>query len=497
VFRPGPGAIIAALALLLGTGGGCRASAPEPPEKAAPQAPLPPRFAGAATRIIEAARADEASYRRLQELCDRIGHRSAGTPSYDRAATWAVEQLQAFGMSNPRLESVPINRWVRGRESLTLLTPGGPRPIPMLGLGRSDGTPPEGIAGEVVVVRDFDELERVKDTAKGKIVLYNFPMREQGDGFGGYGEAVAYRTGGAIRAAQYGAIAALVRSVTTRGMRTPHTGMMSYQDGVPRIPAAAVPIEDAIMFQRLFDRGDKPTVRLFMEAKNLPDAPSPNVLAELPGREKPEEIVVIGAHLDSWDVGCGAHDDGAGVTMTIDAVRLLKELGLTPRRTVRVVLFTNEERGVDGGRGYAELHRAEAARHFAAFETDSGGFRPKSIGVGGTDDAVAMVQRYAPLFETLGPVEIRKGGGGADISFLGKDGVPQLGLGTESGHYFDYHHSDADTVDKVDPNDYRESLAAFTLMTYVLAEMDETLPRTPPPAPPAPPSPQHAPGAGK
>ena len=508
MFPPSRKAIVVTLALLAVPGAGCRAdspgtparTAPEPPDKPA-AAPLPARITNAAARIIEAARADEVSYRRLQELCDRIGHRSAGTPSYDRAAAWSVEQLAAIGLANPRLENVPINRWERGRESLTLVTPGGPRAIPMLGLGRSVGTPPEGITGEVVVVHDFDELERVKDTVKGKIVLYNFPMKEQSESFNGYGEAVAYRSGGASRAAAHGAIAALVRSVTTRSMRTPHTGMMTYQEGAPRIPAAAVSIEDAQMFQRLFDRGDRPTVRLFMEAKNLPDGASPNVLAELPGREKPEEIVVIGGHLDSWDVGCGAHDDGAGVTMTIDAVRLLKELGLTPRRTVRVVLFTNEERGVDGGRGYAELHRAEATRHVAALETDSGGFRPKRFGVGGTDEAAATVQRYAPLFETLGPVEIRKGGGGADISFLGKDGVPLLGLGTESGRYFDYHHSDADVVEVVDPTDYRESLAAFTLMTYVLAEMDETLPRTPPPPPPPPPpapAPQRpAPGAGK
>ncbi|MCU0222811.1 MAG: M20/M25/M40 family metallo-hydrolase [Acidobacteria bacterium] len=494
MFRPGPGAVVA-LGLLFATGGaGCGAATPEPPPKPA-AAPLPARFTEAATRIVQAARADEASYRRLQELCDRIGHRSAGTPSYDRAAAWSVEQLKASGMADPRLEEVPINRWERGRESLALLTPGGPRAIPMLGLGKSIGTPAEGITGEVLVVRDFDELERVKDKVKGKIVLYNIAMRERTESFGGYGEAVAYRASGAVRAAEHGAIAALVRSVTTRSMRTPHTGMMSYQDGVPQIPAAAIPIEDAMSFQRMQDRGDRITVRLFMEAKNLPEGPSPNVIAELPGREKPEEIVLIGAHLDSWDVGCGAHDDGAGVTMVIDAARLLKELGLTPRRTVRVVLFTNEERGVDGGRGYAERHRAEAAKHFAAFETDSGGFRPKRIGIGGTDEAVAMVQRYAPLFEPLGPVELGKGGGGADISFLGRDGVPLLGLGTESEHYFDFHHSDADMVEAVDPTDYRESLAAVTLMTFVLGEMDETLPRTPPPPPATAPPP--APGGGK
>ena len=492
-----PHALFAAFALASAVAGaGCGAATPEPPPKP-PAAPLPARFTEAAARIIEAARADEASYRRLQELCDRVGHRSAGTPGYDRAVAWSLEQLKAIGLANPRAENVPINRWERGRESLTLLTPGGPRAIPMLGLGKSIGTPAEGITGEVLVVRDFDELERVKDKVRGKIVLYNFPMRQRTESFGGYGEAVAYRTGGAARAAEHGAIAALVRSVTTRSMRTPHTGMMSYKDGVPQIPAAAIPIEDALSFQRMQDRGDRITVRLFMEAKNLPEGPSPNVIAELPGREKPEEIVLIGAHLDSWDVGCGAHDDGAGVTMTIDAARLLKQLGLTPRRTVRVVLFTNEERGVDGGRGYAELHRAEAAKHFAAFETDSGGFRPTRIGIGGTDEAVALVQRYAPLFERLGPVELGKGGGGADISFLGKDGVPLLGLGTESEHYFDYHHSDADMVEAVDPTDYRESLAAFALMTYVLGEMDEALPRTPPPPPPAPAAPPPAPGSGK
>jgi len=476
------------LPLLLTVGGlSCRAdSAPSAPAESTPL--LPERLQEAASAIVDAARRDDVSYRRLEELCDRIGGRPAGSAAYDRAAAWSVEQLKAIGLENPRLENVTINRWERGRESATLVSPGGPRPLAMLGLGRSVGTPAQGITADLLVVRDFDELDRAGEQARGKIVVFNFPMKEHSKSFDAYGEAVAYRWGGASRAARHGAVAVLVRSVTTRSLATPHTGTMGYEENVPKIPAAAISIEDALMLQRLYDRGDKPVVKLVMEAKNLPDGESPSVLAELRGRERPEEIVVIGAHLDSWDVGCGAHDDGAGVTIAIDAARLLSDLGLIPRRTVRVVLFTNEERGADGGRGYAAQHEAEMGQHVAAMEADSGGFRPRRFGIGGTDEAVAMLQRYAPLFERFEGLEIAKGGGGADISFLGKAGVPLLGLGTHSERYFDYHHSPADTVDKIDPGDYRESLAAFTLMTYVVGEMEESLPRTPPsPAPPPPP----------
>jgi carboxypeptidase Q len=252
---------------------------------------------------------------------------------------------------------------------------------------------------------------------------------------------------------------------------------MNYADSVPRIPAAALTVEDAMLLRRLQDRGERVVVRLTMGARTLPDRASRNVVAEFRGRERPDEIVVLGGHTDSWDVGQGAMDDGGGVVAAWEAVRLLRELGLRPRRTVRVVGWTNEENGLRGGDAYRNAHRTELASHVLAIEADGGVFAPRGFGFQGTDSAFALVARIAPLLERIGAGAITRGGGGADIGPIMREGVPGMGLNVDGTRYFWYHHSDADTIDKLDPREMALCVAALAVMAYVVAEMPETLPR--------------------
>jgi carboxypeptidase Q len=339
----------------------------------------------------------------------------------------------------------------------------------MLGLGNSAGTPPEGVTAEVVVVRSFDELDALGERVRGKIVLYNVP-------FTSYGATVRYRSAGASRAARHGAVAALVRSVGPSSLQTPHTGALTYDDAQPKIPAAALTIEGAEMLQRMQERGERIMLRLRMEAKFLPDAESANVVADLKGRERPDEVVLVSGHFDSWDVGQGAHDDGGGCMMAWEAVRLLKKLGLRPRRTVRVVLYTNEENGLRGGQGYLDAHRAEVAKHVLAVESDSGTFRPTGFGLGegASLQARADLTEIAKLLAAIKADHIGASGGGADIGPLMREGVPGMGLNVD-GPYFNYHHTPADTVDKIDPHDMALCVAAMAVMAYVVADMPAAL----------------------
>ncbi|MGH7552224.1 MAG: M20/M25/M40 family metallo-hydrolase, partial [Longimicrobiales bacterium] len=293
-----------------------------------------------ANRLIDAALRDSAAYQRLTLLVDQFGPRFSGTENLERAIDWILAEMKSDGLANVRGEPVMVPRWVRGEESAELISPRRVR-LPMLGLGGSIGTLADGITAEVLVVGSFQELTTRAADARGRIVLYDVP-------FTSYGETVQYRTMGAVEAAKAGAVASLIRSVTPYSMKTPHTGSMRYEDGVPRIPHAALTPEDAGMLRRMQERGERVVVRLWMSAQTLPDAPSRNVVAEVLGREKPDEVVVLGGHIDSWDVGQGAMDDGGGSVAAWEAVRLIHRLGLRPRRTVRVVLWTNEENGVDG-----------------------------------------------------------------------------------------------------------------------------------------------------
>jgi len=338
----------------------------------------------------------------------------------------------------------------------------------ILGLGDSVGTPPDGIEADIVVVRSFQELAAARDRVKGSIVVFNAP-------FTTYLETVEYRGSGPSRAAALGAVAALVRSVGPAGLRTPHTGALRYTPGAPRIPAAAIAVEDAERLQRMQDRGTRVRVRLKMEARLLPDVESANVVAEITGREKPHEVVVIGGHLDSWDVGTGASDDGGGCVATWDALRLMKKLNLRPRRTVRVVLFTNEENGLRGGLAYLERYRAELANHVMMLESDSGIFRPTGFGFSGSAAARGHVETIASLLAGIGADRISGSGGGADIGpTVEAGGIPAMSLDVD-GDYFLIHHTPADTIDRVDPADMSKAVAAIGVMAYVVADMPQRL----------------------
>ncbi|HEX8211516.1 MAG TPA: M28 family metallopeptidase [Longimicrobium sp.] len=424
------------------------------------------RYRAPADSLIRAATRDSAAWNRIAELVDTFGPRFSGTPELERAIDWVVEQMKRDGLENVHTEPVMVPRWLRGQESATLLSPRNTE-LHMLGLGGSVGTP--GIEAEVLVVGSFDELTRRAAEARGKIVLFDVPFTE-------YRETVQYRARGAVEAARVGAVAALIRSVGPFGMQTPHTGSMRYNDSIPKIPGAALSIEDAMMLRRMQARGQRPRVRLRMGAQMLPDVQSRNVVAEIRGRERPAEVVVIGGHIDSWDITPGAMDDAGGCVAAWEAVRLMKVLGLRPRRTVRVVLWTNEENGIRGGNAYRDAHRAELPNHVLAIESDAGVFAPKGFSITATDAAFEAVRSIGRLLAPIGADSVGRGGGGADIGPIMALGVPGMGLEVDGTRYFWYHHTAADTPDKLDPRDVARSVAAMAVMAYVAAEMPERIP---------------------
>jgi len=428
------------------------------------------RYRANADKLIAAATADQFAWDRLAELTDTYGPRLSGSENLNRAIRWAVETMTKDGLENVHTERVMIPRWIRGNESLELIDP-PQQMIPMLGLGGSVATPPAGIEADVMVVANGDDLAKRSAEAKGKIVLFNVPYTN-------YGETVAYRSGGATMAAKHGAVGTLVRAVGPMGHRTPHTGGMNYGNDAPKIPAAAIPVEDAMRFQRLVNRGVRVRVRLKMEAKFDPDVESFNVVGEVRGSEKPDEVVLVGGHFDSWDPGTGASDDAVGCIVTWEAARLLKKLNIRPKRTVRVVLFTNEENGLRGGNGYRDAHQREAASHVFALESDSGVFAPARLGFTGSEAARKIIGEIGTLLTPLGLQDITPGGGGADIgpiSTLGK--VPMMAYAGDSTKYFTIHHTPADTVDRIDPQEVSKAAASIAAMVYVVADMPQALPK--------------------
>ena len=446
-----------------------------------PPADLAQAYREDAGRILGAALTDDEGWEKIDYLATVIGHRLSGSAALEQAIDWAAATMAAEGLA-VRKQPVTVPHWVRGRERATVVAP-VERPLRILGLGGSVGTPPGGVTAPVVVVGSFEELEALgREGVEGKIVLYAVEWE-------GYGPTVRYRGRGASRAAALGAVAALTRSATGASLATPHTGALRYDEEQPRIPAAAVTVEDAAWMRRMSERGHELTVRLEMEAALLPDVESFNVIAEIPGRERPEEVVVMGGHYDSWDVGQGVHDDGAACIAAWQALRLIDRLGLVPRRTLRVVLWTNEENGLRGGRAYHDaLTQEEVAAHVAAIEMDGGVERPVGFGFGlaGVDleaelpdpryeSAFAKLRQIGRLLAGIDAGEISRGGGGADIGPLMRSGVPGLSADTVGEHYFDWHHSDADTLDKLDPQDFRKAVALLGVMGYVLADMPERL----------------------
>lgn len=455
--------------------------------------PITEHYQVDATRIIAAADTDTDGYTALTYLTDRIGNRISGSPQLNVAVQWAADLFRKAGLENVSIQPVEVPHWVRGHEEGTILSPVNRR-LHLLGLGMSAGTAKSGITAPVVFVHDFKELEALPDAkVKGKIVVYN-------PGWHGYGVGSSYRTGGASRAAAKGAVAVLVRSATGHSLQTPHTGTLHYDPKYPQIPAAAITVEDALLIERLAKESE---VQLHLELDDHLDAKveSGNVIGEIRGSERPEEVVVLGGHIDSWDVGQGAQDDGSGISAAFEAVSLLHKLRLRPKRTVRVVFWVNEENGGAGGKAYHEiLGPADVAKHVAAIEMDGGAERPLGIGYGnfgrrqepqrGETNAdaksypvltaeqkksVETLQQVVALLQPIGANKVFLGGGGADIGPIIAEGVPGLSPHTVGEHYFDWHHTEADTLDKVDLQDFRHNIALLAVTSYVLADIDGRL----------------------
>ena len=450
---------------------GCAGRQAQPVAEA--PAPVPQAFEAASRALAtEIGRADarQHAWERLAYLCDTFGPRFSGSQALEDAIDWTIETMTRDGLSNVRRQPVQVPKWVRGPERARLLGPVEGELV-LLGLGGTVATPKGGITAEVVAVGSLAELAKMGPAVTGKIVLINQPMPAYNPitRSAGYGETVRIRVHGPSAAARLGAKAVLIRSVTARSLRTPHTGALVYAEDAPRIPAAALAPSDAEMLARMTRRGPV-KVALDLQSQDMGHAESANVIAELRGRERPEEIVVIGGHIDSWDVGQGAHDDGAGVLMAMEAAYLLESLELIPRRTIRVVLFTNEENGTAGAKAYFAEHHRE--RHVAAMEADTGGGAPHGFRIGKSEADLAPFLPLRRLFAPFGAENLRPGAGGADIKPLIEAGVLGIDIDNDISHYFDFHHTDPDTVDQVDPEHLQKNAAAMALMAYILAERD-------------------------
>lgn len=411
------------------------------------------------------------AYEMLKELTQH-GHRFSGTPGYDKAVQWAEQQLREVGADSVWLQPVMVPHWVRGNREKAVARIGKKKiDLSVCALGGSVATPKNGITAEVIEVKSLAEAKQLGERANGKIIFYNRPFdKTKVNPFEAYSGAVDQRSRGAIEAAKVGAVAVLVRSMTNAIYKVPHTGMMRYADTVAKIPAAAISTVDANMLSEELQKGNNVSVTLILDCKNFPEAQTHSVIGEIKGSEYPDEIVLIGAHLDSWDKGTGAHDDGSGVVQCIDVLRLMKGLQLKPKRTIRCVLFANEENGLRGARTYAKNIDTTKEKHIAAIESDAGGFSPRGFGIESDSVRFLKVASFAPLLENIGADRIRMGGGGADISVLEKYGTVLIGLNPDPQRYFDYHHTDIDTIDKVHPRELQLGAIAIAILTWALAQ---------------------------
>lgn len=410
----------------------------------------------------------------LESLTVEVGHRFAGSSGDRAAVAWALAKMKELGLENVRAEPVTVPQWVRGAARGRTVAP-FPQEMKLIALGGSVGTPESGVEAEVIEVAGLEELEELgNDVVAGKIVFFNKRMERRQDGRG-YGQTVPIRGRGASAAARKGAVAAIIRSVGTGTHRFPHTGAMRYADDAPKIPAAALAVPDANVLESQLRRGPV-RFHLYLGARYLPDTESANVVGEVVGSELPDEIVLIGGHLDSWDVGTGAIDDGAGCAISLAAAKMILELDQRPRRTLRVVLFANEEFGLDGAEAYAKAHSDELAKHQLAVESDLGAGRVWRFAARVQPGAGDQVEEMAGLVEPLG-IEFQgdSARGGADLRYLHDARVPMADLTQDATHYFDYHHSEDDTLNKVDPEALAQNLAAYASIVYYAAQTGATL----------------------
>lgn len=437
-------------------------------------------------QLRQAALTSDYAYRQVAHLSNNIGPRLTGSAQAAKAVEYVAEQLKGIGCE-VQLEKAMVPHWVRGEETAALVqfpgqAPGTTQKIVLCALGASVATPPNGIEAEVIVLGNFNELKSLpRDKVAGKIVLFNYPfdkqMAAEGRGGDAYSEAVVYRSNGPSAAARQGALACLIRSVGGADYRLPHTGETDYANDAPKIPAGAVTSEDADLIADLVRQGPV-RMKLVLTPQTLPDVESANVIGDLKGSEHPEEMIVVSGHLDSWDLGTGAIDDGAGVSVSMEVANLIQKLHLKPKRTIRIIAWMNEENGSAGSKQYAKDHQNEMLNHFAAMETDGGADHPLGINIKAKPEVKKMLEPVAGILQESGAgmlslVEHC----GADIKPLETAGVPAFSPIQDSRFYFNYHHSAADTLDKVVPKELAENSAVVAVLAYALANMERPLPR--------------------
>lgn len=429
-------------------------------------------YLGTVEKILKKGLKEEGAYAILEKLTS-IGPRLPGSPQAAAAVKFMRQKMQDIGLDKVFLEPLTVNRWVRGvpEEARIISSVVGNKTLSVCALGGSIATPETGITAAVLEVKSFEELKELAEKAKGKIIFFNRPMDPTVlNTFLSYGRAADQRVRGAIEASKAGGVAVLVRSLTTRVDDFPHTGLMRYDPNIPKIPAASISTKSANLLSKILKIDSSLNIYLKLNCRNLSPVTSFNVTGEITGNKNPDEIILLGAHLDSWDLGTGAHDDGAGCAQVVEALRLLKELGLKPERTIRGVLFMNEEFGAIGGREYADAENRKGETHLAAIESDRGGFLPLGFSVGGNFHALKRLKEWEYLFTPIGMYWIRAGGGGADIAPLAKLGTITIGLVPDSQRYFDVHHSAKDVLDAVNPRELELGAVAMAVFAYVLAQ---------------------------
>jgi hypothetical protein len=424
-------------------------------------------------QIYSTALAEGKSYSMLDYLSNKIGARLSGSPGAAASVEWTRHMMEDFDFDSVWLQPVMVPHWVRGQQEIGRIVNSkkmGSVEVNVCALGGSVGTGPEGVVGNIIEVKSFEELAQLgTKNVQGKIVFFNRPMDPtQINTFAAYGGAVNQRGGGASEAAKYGAVAALVRSMGSNTEDYPHTGGMRYAPNIPQIPAFAISTKHADQLSRLLKEDKAIQVYLESHCETLEEAPSFNVIGEIRGSENKDEYIVVGGHLDSWDLGQGAHDDGAGCIQSIEALRILKSIGYKPKRTLRAVMFMNEENGLRGGTKYAEEAARKKEKHLAAIEADRGGFTPRGFTISADTASRKRIQRWKSLLDPYGLSDFSQEGGGADIGPLANQGVALIGFLPDSQRYFNYHHTRADTFDKVDKRELELGAASMTALLYLL-----------------------------
>ena len=437
----------------------------------------------AAVAIRDSALADNRAFETLSSLTQEVGPRMAGSEGDRAAVAWALNRLQVLGFDRVVAEDVSVPRWERGIAVAEIRTP-FPQALAAVALGGSIGTPDAGIEAPVIRVEDLPGLQALTENEVAGKIVYLARRTERSRNAIGYARAVPGRYNGPVVAAERGAVAFVIRSVGTSNARLAHTGATTYVVGKPRIPAIAISNPDADLLDYQIATGKPVTLAMKVTSRTLPATRSANVIGEMQGSDPAAGIVLLGAHLDSWDLGTGAIDDGAGVAIVTEAARQVNQAG-AHKRTIRVVLYANEERGLSGANAYAQAHRDELAKHVVAMEADMGAGKAWRLSSRVADEHWPRVQSWMSLFESLG-VEpgANNARGGADIAVLGRSGVPLMSFNQDATAYFDYHHTASDTLDKVDPAELSQVVAAYSALTYLLANDEEGFGRLPPPSTP-------------